>query len=267
MDPLSGIKALFGGALMLVSSHTILAQSAASTLIGIGGDVGTIFTGGGVPHGTLPVTFTATWKTTRLQKLADGTVTTHVSSVKAAQDSVGRSYRETHPELPNGAPPGFGFFVLVGDPIAHTTISWNSASQEAVVFHAPRQSPQPRQKPDVPAVHSESQQPAPPLPPPSDSPVKRLGPKLIHGKEATGTSFIAVYPPNSPGSDQPVTTVVEEHWYWTDPGVEVLRIVTDPRMGVSRTELVEFESGAPNEALFEIPPGYAVRDVYPEDKN
>jgi hypothetical protein len=90
---------------------------------------------------------------------------------------------------------------------------------------------------------------------------------LIHGREATGTRFIAVYPSISPGSDQPPTRVVEEHWYWTDLGVEVLRIVDDPRTGISRTELVDFESGAPDPALFEIPAGYAVRDLYPEDKN
>lgn len=251
---------LFVAALILVASRYTLGQ--ASSSISVGGVVGTSFTNGGLP-GLAIEPFTASWKTTRKQRRADGVVITHVSSVIAARDSVGRTYQETHPEVPDGTAPSSPdvFFVFEGDPLREVTITWNSASKEAVVFHLPSSLQVRPNQPEHPAVPGSQTNPPPP-PPPPDSPVERLGPKTIHGIEAKGTRFSTVIPPGT-ASDKPVT-VIEESWYSLDSGVEVLHILNDPRTGISRTELASFERGAPDPILFEVPSEYTVRDVYPE---
>jgi hypothetical protein len=70
--------------------------------------------------------------------------------------------------------------------------------------------------------------------------------------------------PDPPGSKEPLIHVIEEVWSTVEDGVGVvvLHTVKYPNGDFTKTELVNFESGAPNPALFETPEGYIVRDVY-----
>jgi hypothetical protein len=79
--------------------------------------------------------YSATVKTTVVQKLADGTTITRVTTTKEARDSAGRTMRQTSLYVPNGAPAIVNTVVV--DPGSHTMTQWMSQSKQATVFHIP----------------------------------------------------------------------------------------------------------------------------------
>jgi hypothetical protein len=269
-------------ALMLVTSQPSLAQSAAAAQQS---------NGNGAVGSGCPVTvaqkqpiepYTGIRKTSRVQKLADGTTINHESTSKEARDSSGRTYRENQPEMAPGAEtliPVYTFF-FVYDPVNHVTINWNSNSKEATVFHMA----EPGQAGAVAAVISMPNvaipQPAPGTvmgsvfgmvgPAPPVRPVRRvledLGTKTINGVEAKGTRMTTVIPVGRAGNDQPLT-VTHETWMSSELRILVLQIDSDPRTGVRTTELTEIERGEPDSALFQPPEGYTIRDRYPGQQN
>jgi hypothetical protein len=258
------VTSIAGSALMLLPIQASLAQSASS--INSQGIVATVFLGNG-PFGP-PVyePFTGVWKTTRLQKLSDGGVSTHKSELISAQDSRGATYRKTQPEAPDFAAPHSPafFFVSVVDPSANVSISWNSAVKEATVFHMP----EPVRTPGAQLAPQNVSPPSTPKPAPiqTGSRSEDLGEKATNGFEATGSRFIRVIPAGTAGNDRPLN-IVEESWYSPELRVEVLHIVDDPRYGVTTTKLVKFERGEPDPSLFQVPDGFAVNEVYPGRQN
>ncbi len=250
-------RCMFVIAAILVSNEAGFAQS-------VGGAVAYAITCGQRSR-PLPLTFTASWKVTSVKKRSEGLVITNVRTVRAANDSVGRVFNETHSTVWNGGKPaGPGTMIAsVGDPLRHVTITWNSGSREAVIFHAPRQS-QEQAETAKNLIEPEPECPQTPatLSPPSESAVEHLGPKMIHGMEATGKRFRTVQP-DADGNGK-WTPVIQESWNWTDYGVEVLRVVRYPNGEYEKSELLRYEKGAPDPALFEVPEGYTARDVYQE---
>ncbi|MGA7244589.1 MAG: hypothetical protein WBX19_15485 [Terracidiphilus sp.] len=248
------MSSLFATAAILFASGTAFAQA-------VGGGVAGAIICGELPPA--PVSFTASWKITTVRKRAQGHVITHISRIKAAMDSVGRAYNETHWLVPiSGSPRTPGpFFVSVSDPQRQILIKWNSDSREAIIFHAPEQSQARPEMAKQLVAHEPDCQQMPTPPPPSETGVEQLGPKTIHGLEATGVRFTVILPAQ-PGSKEPAITVIRESWSSIDYGVEVLRIVTYPNGDYEKSELESYENGAPDPALFEIPEGYTARDVY-----
>jgi hypothetical protein len=202
--------------------------------------------------------YTAIRKTTRVQKLADGTTITHENTVKEARDSRGRTYHESRPEVVpggDGDAPNF-VFVTVHDPVNRVNISWNSRSKEATVNHFPdasqvrrAEAPPAKNFPSTPTVRAEMPRPE----------TEDLGIKTINGLEAKGMRTTRVIPAGSEGNDQPLT-VINEAWFAKALGVPVMTINDDPRTGTSTMELTEIEPGEPDAALFQVPEGYTVRD-------
>ena len=240
---------------------TMLVCSSVSPGQAVGGSVVIAFRCG--EHAPPLPTFTATWKITTVHKQKQSFVITNVRTVKAATDSVGRAYNETHWMVPIRPAPGAPdpFFASVFDPLRHVLIKWNSGSTEAVVFHEPRPLQPANEKPEPQPSEADCAE-QPPLPPPAPDPaVEKLGPKTILGMEATGTRFSTLQS-TDPGGNGKWITVIEESWSSADYGVEVLRIVRYPDGSYEKSELVNYEKGAPDSALFEVPEGYVVRDVY-----
>jgi hypothetical protein len=251
------MRPLFVMATILVCRAALFAQTSYSISVEGLTTGSMITTCGEVPPRTPTVTFTGSWKTTLVAK-QKGVVVTQVGGIKAAQDSTNRMYREEHLLVPIGGPDRFRVSVL--DPLRQIHIKWNSDSKEAVIFHA-RQSqatpeigmPQVGHEPDC-----QQSRPAPPLPNPE---VEELGPGTIHGMEATGTR-VKVVTPARPGTNKPADVTIEESWSSSNYHVEVLSLVRHGNGNYQKSELESFEDGAPDPALFEIPEGYAVRDVY-----
>jgi hypothetical protein len=223
--------------------------------------------------------YTAVKKTTRVQKLANGVTITHETSGKEARDSSGRTYRESQLETTfTSENPAIKVVTYnVQDPVNRLTISWNSNSKEAIVFHLPEPN-QARLSP--PVLPTSAPAPGTVLgavfsvagmssPPPAKKPQtirEDLGIKTINSVEAKGTRRTLTYPAGSVGNDQPLS-VTQETWISRDLKVVVLQIDDDPRTGTRTTELTEIERGEPDPALFQPPEGYTVKDRFQGQQN
>ena len=109
-------------AVMLVLSTTPIprAQVAVTQTEISGGIVGASAGSVGVSLGGIAnKPYSATVKTTAVQKLADGTTITRVSTTKEARDSAGRTMHQTSLYVPNGEPAIINTSVF--DPGSRTT--------------------------------------------------------------------------------------------------------------------------------------------------
>jgi hypothetical protein len=243
-----------GVALALVASQGLLAQTATAVPLRNEG-----------PGARTIEPYTATQKTTRVQKLANGTTITHETTVKEARDSSGRTYRESRPELLAGAEGEAAsfFFVNVHDPVNRVNINWNSRTKEATVNHFPDPGQMRRIDPAPAQVAMPTQVVRTEMPRPQ---VEDLGIKTMNGVEAKGTRTTRVIPAGREGNDQPIT-VVHENWISPELRITVMSINDDPRTGTSTMELTDIERGEPDAGLFQVPEGYTVKDRTPEQPN
>jgi len=265
------VSGVAGFVMMLGAGQAVLAQTSAAgaggSMVVSMGSMGTGFlVGAGGSVGTAGAPYTATRKTTRVQKLANGTTITHVTTLKEARDSSGRTYHESRPESPMGSEGDSNNFVSVNvhDPVNRTNIFWNSNTKEAIVTHFPEPREIKRIDP-IPAQAVTQQMPVR-APEPIKTEREDLGIKTINGVEAKGTRTTRVIPAGREGNDQPII-VTSEHWMAPDLGLVVMSVNDDPRTGTSTMELTDLEKGEPDPALFQVPEGYAVKDRTPEPQN
>jgi hypothetical protein len=268
------VPRLTGFALLFLLFQALPAQEVpVSIRSGSGGTVAAVLSGGAGargcsdkdPAGRSIEPYTATRKTTEMQKLANGVTITRESTGAMARDSSGRSYHKDQPSIMSGGDTQIPdmFFFNVNDPVSRISIHWTSNSREATVFHFP----QPGKM--VPSSAPAQSAPAhmPEFKPVQTKMVSEdLGTKTINGLDARGTRTTKTYPAGSIGNDQPLV-VTSEEWESTELGIEVLRIDDDPRTGVRTTELTDIERGDPDPALFQAPEGYTVKDQNPERPN
>jgi hypothetical protein len=230
--------------------------------------------------------YTATKKITFVQKLADGTTITRVSTTTEARDSQGRTLQQT---ALSGTPQRNVTNTTVMDPVAHTNTTWMSQSKQATRFHmpeAPRVAAQPSGSMGSGAgmgtgsgvmggivTATISSEPAtliaagvgagptdPNLRPARQS--EKLGGKTIAGVYTEGTKITITYPIGFFGNDRPIVNVRET---WTSPDLKIIVFSTDddPRNGSRTTELTDLVRGEPDPALFQVPEGYTIKDQYP----
>jgi hypothetical protein len=215
--------------------------------------------GAGPANGAYLQPYSATQKTTTVQKLLDGTTITRASTTKMARDSQGRTYQENRMDE-NVPIPGRTVITSfsVNDPVARVSLSWNSQNKEVVVFHFPEIKPRPTQPARVvtrAALPDASMRPK--------TQQEKLGSRTIAGVYAEGTRTTTTYPIGFYGNDRPLV-VVQERWTSPDLRMEVMNTTDDPRMGVQTMEMTEIDRSEPNPALFQAPEGYAVRDRNPD---
>jgi hypothetical protein len=254
-------------AVSIVLGGLLIGTAGASGQSGvIGGVMGGIGTGPMNGAGMQP--YSATQKTTTVQRLLDGTTITRTTTVKMARDSQGRTYRANQMD-PLPPIPGRQIMTMfnVTDPVARQSLSWNSQGKEVMVFHFPEPKPRPVQTPSQPRVATPV---APPpilrtLPDTSMNPKmqqEKLGAKTIAGVYAEGTRTTTTYPVGYFGNDQPLV-VVMERWMSPDLRMEVMSTTDDPRTGVRTVELTDIERGEPDAGLFQVPAGYTVKEQNP----
>jgi hypothetical protein len=205
--------------------------------------------------------FTATWTQTSVQTLADGTTITQQTTTKFARDSSGRTYSEMHNQLALGTDGQQRevVFYSVHDPVAHTHLSWNSNTKEAVLSH--QTSPVTVKLPTLGTTppQGDAQNTAKPD---QNFQSEDLGTKNIAGINARGVRTTRIIPAGQIGNDQAIT-IVDEKWFSTEYGLIMLSTSNDPRSGKSTREVTDFQPGDPDPALFQAPQGYSVRDVTP----
>jgi hypothetical protein len=235
--------------------------------------------------------YTATKKTTFIQKLADGTMITHENTSIEARDSQGRTMQQTSmPEMQ-----GHTFtHTNVMDPVARTNTIWMSPGKQATRIHMPDLRGAAQQSGPtamvlgsgsigVSSATSLSQTirtggttaapemitTGPMIGAPVGNPnlhperkTEKLGSKNLAGVYAEGTRITITYPVGFFGNDKPIITI-HETWMSSDLKLVVLNIDDDPRTGTHITEVTNLDRGEPNPALFQIPEGYTIRDQNP----
>lgn len=200
--------------------------------------------------------YTITFKTTNIQKLANGVTITHESTLKEARDSSGRQYHEQE------ILPGFTI-VNINDPVNHTRTTWNSSNKQVTIFHTP----DPENPPGNRVVHEPNPTNTPTRLDPNVPPqIEDLGTKTIQGLTANGKRITRTIKAGSEGNDLPFTTT-SETWYSPDLNMSLLQINDDPRSGTNTREAIDVQRGEPDPSLFQIPEGYTVHDQYPGLQN
>ncbi len=256
------IRVLGIAALGSAAASTIWAQSAGIVQPPV--VTGQIGSGGAVLLGTRTgAPYTATRKTTRVQTLANGTTITHVTTVKEARDSQGRTYRATQLETPGNEQGQPMIIYMVFDPVNRTTMNWSSNGKQVILRHIPE--PHPISMPDGATQPPRTQVPVPRMNK-SDFQIEDLGAKTIDGFEVTGQRFTRTIPAGQDGNDQPIV-VTQETWTSSELHMVIQHITDDPRFGNTTMELTDIDRNEPDPSLFEAPEGYTVREIQPRQPN
>jgi hypothetical protein len=245
----------------IMTEQVITAQS------GIGAVAGGFAMGGDVAN--LP--YSATVKTTTVQRLADSTTITRVSTTKEARDSAGRSMHQTSNERPDGEPAIVNTSVM--DPTNRTMTHWFSLSKQATVIHLPElKAVTPTSLPSRTAegaggsFGSGAGQPLSVSAPAQATIRKRqreqLGGKTIAGVYAEGTRVTTTIPEGAEGNDRPMT-IVSETWRSPELKITLLSVNDDPRSGKRTTEVTDLDRAEPDPSVFQVPEGYTVKDQSP----
>lgn len=226
------------------------------------------------PHDRPP--YTAEFKITSVQTLANGTTVTRESTETEAQDSQGRhmhALTDITPQL--GRAPGT--FVNANDPVDGAQSTWDSRTKKARVIKLPPQDERhgcwaneagnfrmswpdgPRPIPPAgsasSAVAAEMGVMLPAkLPKPE---IVDLGTSTIDGLEAHGRRFTTTIQAGEMGNDEPIVTT-REVWTSTEMQWPVREVTDDPRSGKRTRELVDFAPGEPDPTTFQPPEGYDV---------
>jgi hypothetical protein len=91
--------------------------------------------------------------------------------------------------------------------------------------------------------------------------MENLDSREIEGIPVTGTRFTNITEAGEAGNDKPIVSTVES-WYSTDLKLTLLLVNEDPRYGKTTDKLVNIQRNEPALAVFQIPDGYTVKDVY-----
>jgi hypothetical protein len=237
--------------------------------------------------------YSATFKTTTVQTLADGTTITRVRTETMARDSAGRTMSsDTQGPFGNGRREFT--YGRAHDPVTNTDMNWNSQSQEARVIHLPPADERhgcwasddghmqfnygPIRPPIAsPAVAAErglgtragggvgtgggamSVTLPDNAPQPSRSQVEDLGTSTIMGVEVRGTRTTFTTPAGQIGNDRPLVHT-NETWIAPSLGLTLRFIGDDPQSGKTTREVQSLEVGEPPISMFAPPEGYKVID-------
>jgi hypothetical protein len=196
--------------------------------------------------------YTAEYKITHVQTLADGTTITRESISVKALDSQGR--RLTAFTMTNADHPGT--HVVVFDPVTRTQTIWQSPGQVATVFKMSvpwaeaHCSTSTITHDDILVVGG----------PKAKYTSEDLGTESIQNIEARGKRHITTIAAGAEGNDAPLVTT-SERWTALTPGLDglvVREITSDPRRGNSTRELTSLTQGEPDPATFQPPEGYRI---------
>jgi len=195
--------------------------------------------------------FTLTLHTEWIKTLADGGTLTLVNHRRISRDSRGRISQERAWLVPkSGKLETHAYLLQIADPYVHAVyncfkddrhecvqLSYSgSASTEYKQASRP-----PGELPDgIGRVEHED-----------------LGKQLIEGVETVGTRDRIIYNPGVFGNDQ-VMTVEREYWYSPQLGINLLSILSDPRVGKQTFRAADIVQSEPEASLFKVPAGFKV---------
>lgn len=86
-----------------------------------------------------------------------------------------------------------------------------------------------------------------------------LGKQNINGVEAEGTRSTVTIPAGEIGNERAIE-IISERWYSPELQVIVMTRHSDPRFGETSYQLMNINRNEPARELFQVPPGYSIRD-------
>jgi hypothetical protein len=196
--------------------------------------------------------YTAEYKITRVQVLANGTTITRETTEVRARDAQGRLATTFTAESEGRTPTTH---ITVYDPAVHTQTSWTSPGKRATVTPMPAPGA---------ANNCSSIEPGPDAHVSADlhrtSTKEDLGTASIQGIEAHGRRITTTTPAGAEGNDAPLVRTME---IWTAvtvglKGLSVRDIMDDPRSGKMIRELTNLRQGDPDPGMFQLPEGYEI---------
>jgi hypothetical protein len=212
--------------------------------------------------------YTATVTTEMTQVLGDGNRIDNKTTASLARDSQGRTRREetmgmVGPWQVNGPK-----LVFINDPTSQTNYVLDSNKQTAMVLkHAGMNVP------GGPAGASTSvsataeggikmviQGKGPGGDQTDGAKTESLGTQVMEGVAVEGKRVTRTIPAGQIGNTQPIEITSE---VWTSPDLQVIVMSkhSDPRFGETTYQLTGIQRAEPDHSLFEIPPGYAVKNM------
>jgi hypothetical protein len=221
--------------------------------------------------------YTAEFKITTVQTLADGTTITIEETEIRARDWQGRMMESTTRVTPNEAARAGWTDVHVNDPVESTQSNWNSFTMKGSVIKYP--APDQRHGcwasdaggmratyPDPVTQAAPPQKTPPPHPGAAARPARQkattedLGTQNILGVEAQGRRETRTIPVGQVGNDRPIATVNETWWAPNqDLPFSLREIVDDPRSGKRTREIVRLDLTDPDPDLFQPPANYEIK--------
>ena len=215
--------------------------------------------------------FTAEFKTTVVQVLANGATISTESTRTQARDGQGRYY-DANTLMPRDGRPQVTSFHI-SDPIAGTETRWDSQQKKATVYQLPPvdqrhgcwQSESDSSKWVYPLTPEQrTTEKATELSPPAVMPTvsdhavhEKLGTDVIQGLQVHGSRTTFTIPAGQAGNDQPLVHT-SEIWFSDEYRLQARWINDDPQQGKTMRELVGFTPGEPDPSLFQPPQGYEV---------
>jgi hypothetical protein len=97
-------------------------------------------------------------------------------------------------------------------------------------------------------------------PAPGNEVKEQLGKQMIEGVEAEGTRTTITIPAGEIGNERPIE-IVSERWYSPELQLVVMTRHSDPRSGESTYKLTNINRTEPAKSLFEVPPGFTVKEM------
>jgi hypothetical protein len=193
--------------------------------------------------------YTAEYKITSVQTLADGNVITREDTEVTALDPQGRQMHQMTTTRAKDQTPVVNTNVF--DPVAKTDTHWSSLGKQATVRTLSSGAGHGC------ATEARSGAPATPHTKPV---IEKLGMASIQGVEARGTRTTNAIPAGEVGNEASLVTTTER---WTAvtvglKGLVVREITDDPRWGKWTKELTNISQEDPDPALFQPPAGYEI---------
>ncbi|MBB6142505.1 hypothetical protein HNQ77_000443 [Silvibacterium bohemicum] len=219
--------------------------------------------------------YTAEFKVTSIQTLANGGTITRETTEKRARDSQGLTFL-SH-QLPSPAVHNTTTMVNIHDPVAGTSSMWDSVHKQATVtVEPPRdlrggcwESDSGRMRFfNGPATHANASASSPAAIQAAVSPAQPrlkpvhedLGTATIQGVEAHGVRTTWTTPVGEVGNDVPLVRT-SEVWSSKDPNLVLREITDDPRSGKGTRELTSLDLNEPDASLFAPPADYEVKTI------
>jgi len=203
--------------------------------------------------------FSAVFKETVDQKLADGNSIHSIVRYHVARDASGRTFSRR---------PGLCFIsddgqrhqsyrVDIYDPNIKATESWDldGMNRTAILTHMLPETPSEAElaKMRANAAHRR------PISTSSEMQLEKLGIQTFQGVSAEGIRNIQTIPAGEQGNALPLV-VVNENWDSRDIGMSMMSVLDDPRRGRTVGEVEELNQGDPPPSMFTPPEGYEIKE-------